>query len=61
MVTVKGVGGRVGGGYGTGQTPSTGLRHPSLEEGAGKRCLECEDWLVSVAQRWVGFWDWLVL
>ena len=24
------------------QTPSTGLRHPSLEEGAGKRCSECE-------------------
>ena len=24
-----------------GQTPSTGLRHPSLEEGAGKRCSEC--------------------
>ena len=23
------------------QTPSTGLRHPSLEEGAGKRCSEC--------------------
>ena len=22
------------------QTPSTGLRHPSLEEGAGKRCSE---------------------
>ena len=26
-----------------GQTPSTGLRHPSFkEEGAGKRCSECE-------------------
>ena len=24
------------------QTPSTGLRHLSLEEGAGKRCSECE-------------------
>ena len=23
------------------QIPSTGLRHPSLEEGAGKRCSEC--------------------
>ena len=23
------------------QTPSTGLRHPSLEEGAGKQCSEC--------------------
>ena len=23
------------------QTPSSGLRHPSLEEGAGKRCSEC--------------------
>ena len=23
------------------QTPSPGLRHPSLEEGAGKRCSEC--------------------
>ena len=23
------------------QTPSCGLRHPSLEEGAGKRCSEC--------------------
>ena len=23
------------------QTPSTGLRHPSLEEGVGKRCSEC--------------------
>ena len=23
------------------QTPSTGLRHPSLDEGAGKRCSEC--------------------
>ena len=23
------------------ETPSTGLRHPSLEEGAGKRCSEC--------------------
>ena len=23
------------------QTPSTGLQHPSLEEGAGKRCSEC--------------------
>ena len=23
------------------QTPSTGLRHPSLEEGTGKRCSEC--------------------
>ena len=23
------------------QNPSTGLRHPSLEEGAGKRCSEC--------------------
>ena len=23
-----------------GQTPSTGLRHPSLEDGAGKRCSE---------------------
>ena len=23
------------------QTPSTGLRHPSLEGGAGKRCSEC--------------------
>ena len=23
------------------QTPSTGLRHPSLKEGAGKRCSEC--------------------
>ena len=23
------------------QTPSTGLRHSSLEEGAGKRCSEC--------------------
>ena len=22
-------------------TPSTGLRHPSLEEGAGKQCSEC--------------------
>ena len=27
---------------GQSQTPSTGLRHPSLEEGAGKRCSECE-------------------
>ena len=25
------------------QTPSTGLQHPSLEEGAGKRCSECGD------------------
>ena len=24
------------------QTQSTGLRHPSLEEGAGKRCSECD-------------------
>ena len=24
------------------QTPSTGLRHPSLQEGAGKRCSECD-------------------
>ena len=24
------------------QTPSIGLRRPSLEEGAGKRCSECE-------------------
>ena len=24
------------------QTPSTGLRHPSFNEGAGKRCSECE-------------------
>ena len=24
-----------------GQTPSTGLRHPSLEECSGKRCSEC--------------------
>ena len=24
-----------------GQTPSSGLRHPSLEEGAGKGCSEC--------------------
>ena len=23
------------------QTPSTGLRHPPVEEGAGKRCSEC--------------------
>ena len=23
------------------QTPRTGLRHPSLQEGAGKRCSEC--------------------
>ena len=23
------------------QTPSTGLRHPSFKEGAGKRCSEC--------------------
>ena len=27
--------------YGVCQTPSTGLRHPSLEEGARKRCSEC--------------------
>ena len=26
------------------QTPSTGLRHPSLEEGAGKRCSECDQY-----------------
>ena len=26
---------------GLSQTPNTGLRHPSLEEGAGKRCSEC--------------------
>ena len=24
------------------QTPSTGLRHPSFKEGAGKRCSECD-------------------
>ena len=30
------------------QTPSTGLRHPSsLEEGAGKRCSECDELVVS--------------
>ena len=28
-------------GLGTNQTPSTGLRHPSFKEGAGKRCSEC--------------------
>ena len=26
------------------QTPSTGLRHPSLEEGAGKRCSESDQY-----------------
>ena len=26
------------------QTPSTGLRHPSMKEGAGKRCSECGSW-----------------
>ena len=34
---------------GSTQTPSTGLRHPSflpLEEGAGKRCSECGQYLV---------------
>ena len=40
-----GFGGRwvgLGGREGRGQTPSTGLRHPSFkEEGAGKRCSEC--------------------
>ena len=30
-------------GGGWGQTPNMGLRHP-LEEGAGKRCLECGVW-----------------
>ena len=30
------------------QAPSTGLRHPSLEEGAGKRCSECEACLVPI-------------
>ena len=30
-------------GYHLGTTQSTGLRHPSLEEGAGKRCSECGD------------------
>ena len=29
------------GAHGGAQTPSTGLRHPSLEEGTGKRCSEC--------------------
>ena len=29
-----------GGGGSDNQTPSTGLRHPSLEEDAGKRCSE---------------------
>ena len=38
----RGEAGRGGGGReGKTQTPSTGLRHPSLEEGAGKRCSEC--------------------
>ena len=27
------------------QTPSTGLRHPSVEEGAGKRCSEWDKYL----------------
>ena len=27
---------------GISQTPSTGLRHPSFKEGAGKRCSECD-------------------
>ena len=31
------------------QTPSTGLRHPSLEEGAGKRCWKCGFYLVTVS------------
>ena len=26
------------------QTPSTGLRHPPLVEGAGKRCSECDQY-----------------
>ena len=42
------------------QTPSTSLRHPSFkeEEGAGKRCSECERGCVdvSVCGRWVGGW-----
>ena len=33
-------GGGGGGGGGQWQTPSTGLRHPALEEGARKRCWE---------------------
>ena len=32
------------------QTPSTGLRHPSLEEGAGKRCSECATDRVSLTR-----------
>ena len=31
-----------GGGHTPSQTPSTGLRHPSLEEDVGKRCSECD-------------------
>ena len=35
-----------GAGAGGDQTPSIGLRHPSFkEEGAGKRCSECQ-WVV---------------
>ena len=30
------------------QTPSTGLRRPSLEEGAGKRCSECDSVCLSL-------------
>ena len=34
------------------QTPSTGLRHPFLEEGAGKRGLECVTTRMTPALRW---------
>ena len=44
----------VGGGGGGGwkgvtrlQTPSIDLRHPSSEDGAGKRCSECAPFIVS--------------
>ena len=36
------------------KTPSTGLRHPSLEEGAGKRCSECDCYLHSALFRYTG-------
>ena len=42
---------QLGKGQRVSQIPSTGLRHPSVEEGAGKRCSECEDEYASVGQR----------
>ena len=34
------------------QTPSTGLRHPSFKEGAGKRCSECAQGIGAVWVVW---------